>query len=95
MKKCKYLYIVILVLLMLNSIALFSISTINTDNKCFFVENKGQWNSDVKFLTCLPNCNIWITEQNIVFDYYHIIKKTNFSLFIIVNLYGLQLNTEQ
>ncbi len=36
----------------------------------FFVENKGQWNSEVKFFANLPGCNIWVTDRDIVFDYY-------------------------
>jgi hypothetical protein len=35
-----------------------------------FIENKGQWNAEVKFMTCIPGCNIWITNTEMVFDYF-------------------------
>ncbi len=36
----------------------------------FFVENKGQWNSQAKFLSRTPNLDLWVTKQGLVLDYY-------------------------
>ena len=41
----------------------------------FFIENKGQWDKQVKFLAKLSGLNAWITDNGIVFDFYTIDKK--------------------
>jgi hypothetical protein len=32
-------------------------------NETFFIENKGQWDSDVLFLCQIKNMNFWITKK--------------------------------
>jgi hypothetical protein len=43
----------------------------------FFIENKGQWPKQVKFLARLGGMNCWITDSGVVYDYYRIDR--NFS----------------
>jgi gliding motility-associated-like protein len=38
----------------------------------FFIENKGQWPKQVKFLARLGGMNCWITDSGVVYDYYQI-----------------------
>lgn len=35
-----------------------------------FVENNGQWHSDVRYCARLPNLTVWVTETGIVYDHY-------------------------
>ncbi len=44
-----------------------------TDVK-FFIENKGQWNPEVKYLARIGGMNAWITNDGVVYDYYKIEK---------------------
>ncbi len=37
-----------------------------------FIENKGQWDDEVRFLTKTGGMNAWITDGGIVFDFYRI-----------------------
>lgn len=37
-----------------------------------FIENKGQWQSDVLFCARLNGTNVWITRDGIVYDFYKI-----------------------
>ena len=53
-----------------NVIDLCGNSQIKIIKESFFIENKGQWIPEVKFLSSLPGCNIWVTDNDIVFDYY-------------------------
>lgn len=39
----------------------------------YFIENKGQWPDEVRFLARTDGMDAWITEHGIVFDYYEII----------------------
>ncbi|OGU58702.1 MAG: hypothetical protein A2X64_00010 [Ignavibacteria bacterium GWF2_33_9] len=41
-------------------------------NSQFFIENKGQWDSQVKYLAKLNGMNYWITNTGMVLDYYRI-----------------------
>jgi PKD repeat protein len=50
--------------------------SLNT-NSPGFVENKGQWNEDVKFLARLKALNFWVTKSKIVFDFYQIESEQN------------------
>jgi len=40
-----------------------------------FIENKGQWDGEVRFLTKMGGMNAWITNQGVVFDFYRIEKE--------------------
>ncbi|MBN2088924.1 SBBP repeat-containing protein [candidate division KSB1 bacterium] len=42
-------------------------------NSEFFIENKGQWPTEVKFLSQIGGMNAWITHSGVVYDYYQII----------------------
>jgi hypothetical protein len=43
---------------------------LNQVNKNFFIENKGQWPSEVKYLAKVGGMNAWITNSGVVYDYY-------------------------
>jgi hypothetical protein len=45
---------------------------LNQANKSFFIQNNGQWDSEVKYLTRIGGMNAWITNSGVVYDYYHI-----------------------
>jgi hypothetical protein len=47
-------------------------SKINSINKNFFIENKGQWPSEVKYLAKVGGMNAWITNSGVVYDYYQV-----------------------
>ena len=42
----------------------------------YFVENKGQWNSNVRYFTRIAGMNAWITDDGVVYDFYKI-NRTN------------------
>jgi len=39
------------------------------DKTLDFIENKGQWNEEVKFMSQIQGGNIWITSDNFTFDF--------------------------
>lgn len=39
-------------------------------NRQFFIENKGQWPSEVLYLTCFDGLDAWITTKGVVYDFY-------------------------
>ncbi|MFC2130609.1 T9SS type A sorting domain-containing protein [Bacteroidota bacterium] len=43
----------------------------------FFIENKGQWPEEVRFLAKIGGMNAWITKSGVVYDYYKIEKDPN------------------
>jgi hypothetical protein len=47
---------------------------LNQTNKSFFIQNKGQWDPEVKYLACIGGMNAWITNSGVVYDYYRIKK---------------------
>jgi hypothetical protein len=47
-----------------------------TDNS-FFIENKGQWDSEVLYLSRSGGMNVWITKSGVFYDYYQIIRDTS------------------
>ena len=47
---------------------------LNKSNKNFFIENKGQWDPEVKYLARICGMNAWITNSGVVYDYYKIIR---------------------
>jgi hypothetical protein len=50
---------------------------LNRVNKNFFIENKGQWPSEVKYLAKVGGMNAWITNSGIVYDYFQITRNYN------------------
>ena len=53
----------------------------------FFIENKGQWSKEVKYLARIGGMNAWITDFGIVYDYYKIIKNYNVNELSKIPLY--------
>jgi len=43
-------------------------------NNNFFIENKGQWSPEVKYLARVGGMNAWITNTGVVYDYFQINK---------------------
>lgn len=46
----------------------------NDANEMQFIENKGQWPSEVLFLTRLNGLNAWITKTGVTYDYFRITR---------------------
>lgn len=44
----------------------------------FFIENKGQWHSDVLYLYRMGGLDAWITKKGVTYDFYKVRKKENF-----------------
>ncbi len=49
----------------------------NRSSKTFFIENKGQWPEEVKYLAEISGMNAWITDKGVVYDYYKIERNFN------------------
>lgn len=47
---------------------------LTTNSQNYFVENKGQWDQEVKYLVQMPDMNAWITDNGVVYDYYQIVS---------------------
>jgi hypothetical protein len=45
----------------------------------FFIENKGQWPSTVKFLGKVGGSDVWITDSGAVYNFFQIIRDSNYS----------------
>jgi hypothetical protein len=48
--------------------------SLNKMDKSFFIQNKGQWDPEVKYLALIAGMNAWITNSGVVYDYYKINK---------------------
>ncbi|MCS6789625.1 MAG: SBBP repeat-containing protein [Bacteroidia bacterium] len=48
-------------------------STKAAEPNLFFIQNKGQWDSQVLYLYRQPGLNAWITKQGVVYDFYELI----------------------
>jgi hypothetical protein len=46
-------------------------------DKQFFIENKGQWHSDVLFLTRMGGLDVWITKYGVNYTFFKIEKNPN------------------
>ena len=71
----KFTLILALFVLLLTNIninALDANAMLQKQNKQFFIENKGQWASEVLYLTKIGGLNAWITKSGVVYDYYKI-----------------------
>ncbi|MFA8451827.1 MAG: SBBP repeat-containing protein [Bacteroidales bacterium] len=64
-------------LMLLSAIVLSQNNNITTikNHKNLFIENKGQWPDEVKFLAKIDGMNAWITQNGVVYDYYQFKKK--------------------
>jgi hypothetical protein len=49
-----------------------SVSLSGNAKSSFFIENKGQWDKNVKYLSQKNGMNTWITDKGIVYDFYKI-----------------------
>jgi hypothetical protein len=47
---------------------------LNGIDRRFFIENKGQWPKEVKYLCKTGGMNAWITDNGVVYDYYQIVR---------------------
>jgi gliding motility-associated-like protein len=45
---------------------------LNTVDKQFFIENKGQWNADVLYLTRIGGLDAWITKKGVNYTFYQL-----------------------
>lgn len=45
------------------------------NNKQFFIENKGQWPSEVLFMTKANGMDAWITRTGIIYDFYQLVER--------------------
>ena len=67
-------------LLLILSISLFSrgneqsTKLLYSVNKNFFIENKGQWPKEVRYLAKAGGMNCWITNTGVVYDYFKITR---------------------
>ena len=68
-------------LLLILSVSLFagdneqSTKLLNNVNKNFFIENKGQWPKEVRYLARVGGMNCWITNSGVVYDYFKISRE--------------------
>jgi hypothetical protein len=46
-------------------------------NYSCFIENRGQWPAEVKYLCQIDGLNAWITDNGVVYDYYQITRDEN------------------
>jgi hypothetical protein len=51
--------------------------TLQKADKRFFIENKGQWHSDVLYLTRMGGLDVWITKYGVNYTFYKMEKKPN------------------
>jgi len=72
----KKLLPILLIFSLIGSSYLFS-QNMKSSKAQFFIENKGQWDSDVLYLAQLGGLNLWITKSGVVYDYYQIEKNKN------------------
>ncbi|GIV29931.1 MAG: hypothetical protein KatS3mg028_0997 [Bacteroidia bacterium] len=43
---------------------------LNRSDRCFFIENKGQWHSDVFYLCRMGGLDAWITRYGVNYTFY-------------------------
>jgi len=69
----------LLLLLVLSASTIFANSGANellqkSNNKNYFIENRGQWTQEVKYLAKIGGMNAWITDFGVVYYYYKITR---------------------
>jgi hypothetical protein len=47
---------------------------LNKSSHNFFIENKGQWPKEVRYMAKIGGMNAWITNKGVVYDYYQITR---------------------
>jgi hypothetical protein len=48
-------------------------------DRAFFIENRGQWHSSVRYLARMNGMNAWLTDFGVVYDYYqYIVDSSSF-----------------
>lgn len=57
-------------------LTLTSVQSFNQQSKLFFVENKGQWHEDARFLAQSPGVDAWLTANGITYDFYKFQQST-------------------
>ena len=65
---------ILIIILIISSVQLFSFEP-NAGE--YFVENKGQWDKEVRYLSSSPGANTWITDKGIVYDVFNYEKGTD------------------
>ena len=75
MKRVKFPFFLIIVLI--QPFLLVIANDQNANNMAsigngFFVENVGQWDSEVRFMAQAKGMNLWLTNRGVVFDFYRI-----------------------
>jgi len=72
-------YIILLITIQILSLNIFSQIVNETEiksklkkasNNQAFIENKGQWNDEVLYLSKVNGANVWITKSGVVYDYF-------------------------
>ena len=53
----------------------------NLQSSAVFIENKGQWPDEVKYLARLNGVNIWIIQTGVVYDYFRVVADYEQSVF--------------
>jgi hypothetical protein len=72
---CSSQFVILLFLILLGSLNGFAQDAneaLKKVDKQFFIENKGQWDREVLYMTKMGGLNTWITRHGIVYDFYKI-----------------------
>lgn len=43
---------------------------LSSGKRLAFVENRGQWDAQAKFMAQIPGAHVWVTDQGLVYDFY-------------------------
>lgn len=71
MKKATFLIVLSTTILKLYSQEISPVTTEKSlSDKNFFIENKGQWQEDVLFLSQTKGMDVWLTSNGIIYDFY-------------------------
>lgn len=80
MKRIVYFFIAILSTL---TATFAGSNNVQLNRESVFIENKGQWDSYIKFASNLKNLNIFVTTDGIVYDYYSQTKLSDKNIHLI------------
>ncbi|MFC2130363.1 SBBP repeat-containing protein [Bacteroidota bacterium] len=64
--------LLVIILLFINVFSLTAGSKKSITNNPKFIENKGQWAQEVRFLAMTGGMNAWVTDKGVVYDFYKI-----------------------
>ncbi|MFC2131918.1 SBBP repeat-containing protein, partial [Bacteroidota bacterium] len=64
-------------MMLLSKASLLTLENIHSNpskriSKNFFIENKGQWAEEVRYLAKIGGMNAWITDEGIIYDFYKV-----------------------